>query len=318
MKPSVPVTQMSFSGGEEDALFLNDGHGHFQDCGFQARLDDRGDGRSSVFADLDGDGDLDLVLRQLQAPKLEVYRNDLDASRHWARVALEGVQSNRMGVGALVRARTGETWQTLPIRAGHGFLSQGPAEAHFGLGAATKIDELEIDWPSGQTSRFTAVPVDRLLHVREGAATPEVLEPRRTPLGPPALPGLDLGALGLEPAPGKPTLVNLWSPGCAPCAAEAPGLVAHARTCGAAATFVALAPEAEAGVNPAAAAKLGIELPLASASEMQMRLLDHALDGVGFPTTLVFDAQGHLTTGVVGAVTPEVLEQMLPCGVPSP
>ncbi len=214
---SAPIEQMSFSGNEEDALFLNDGRGHFDDACYQARLDNRGDGRSSAFADLDGDGDLDLVLRQLQAPKLQVFRNDLPPGRHWLRVALQGVKSNRMGIGALVRVRTGTTWQVRPIRAGHGFLSQGPAEAHFGLSAAATIDELVVEWPSGVDSRFANLPVDRLVRVREGAPAPELAAPPHAKLGADASPPLSLAALGI-PTAGKPVLVNLWSPGCKPCA----------------------------------------------------------------------------------------------------
>src|SRR5256885_9930823 len=155
------MTKMSFSGNEEDALFVNDGEGHFEDRCFQSRLDVRGDGRSSVFADFDGDGDPDLLLRQLQRPKLILFRNEAPPG-HWLRVELQGKKSNRMGVGALVRARFGAAWQTRLIRAGHGYLSQGPAEAHFGLGAgASKSGTVEVRWPSGLVQTVESVPADK-------------------------------------------------------------------------------------------------------------------------------------------------------------
>ena len=79
------LESQSFSGNEEDTLFMNDGRGHFTDCAAQARVDLRTDGRASAWADLDNDGDLDLVMHQIQSPELRMFRNDLPAGRHWPR-----------------------------------------------------------------------------------------------------------------------------------------------------------------------------------------------------------------------------------------
>jgi thiol-disulfide isomerase/thioredoxin len=125
-------------------------------------------------------------------------------------------------------------------------------------------------------------------------------------------------ALAPEQTAGKPTLVNIWSPGCKPCATEAPKLAAHAKACGAKAAFVALSSEDEPGANQTAAKKFGLDLPLVSATEAQLKLLDHHLDGIVLPTTLVFDAQGNLTAGVVGTVADAVLDRILPCSPIAP
>ncbi len=89
--------------------------------------------------------------------------------------------------------------------------------------------------------------------------------------------------------------------------------MAKRKACGDQAVFIALSAEETPGANRAAAAKLGLDLPLVGASEAQLKLLDHALDKIVLPTTLIFDSQGHLSAGLVGAGTEAALDRILPC-----
>ena len=90
-------------------------------------------------------------------------------SGHWVGFELEGTRSNRDAVGARVRVRTGDRWQTRVVTAGSGYLSGSSLRQHFGLGNATRIDEVVIDWPSGERSELRDLEVDRLHRVTEEA-----------------------------------------------------------------------------------------------------------------------------------------------------
>ena len=115
--------------------------------------------------DSDRDGRLDIVLRNFhQAAGLLQNRR---GSGHWVGFELEGTRSNRDAVGARIRIRSGDRWQTRVVTAGSGYLSGSSLRQHFGLGKATHVDEVSIDWPSGEHSELRDLEVDRLHRVTE-------------------------------------------------------------------------------------------------------------------------------------------------------
>lgn len=150
-------------------FFENDGTGHFttyeqEDVGLILL------GHGLITFDYDKDGDLDvLTMRQgMQFPHLFENRSPVLEGRHWLVVELEGVQSNRDGVGAYVEVTAGGVTQTRAILAGQSFKSGPPMNAHFGLGTNAVADEVRVLWPSGLVQTLENVATDRYLEIVEG------------------------------------------------------------------------------------------------------------------------------------------------------
>ncbi len=123
--------------------------------------------RGCAFGDFDNDGDIDMVIVNLNEPP-SLLRNDVTGGGHWLKVKLVGVKSNRGAIGARVTAHYGGKIQAQEVLSQSSFYSASDRRLHFGLGAATKAD-LEIRWPNGNREQVANVAADRLVVVREGA-----------------------------------------------------------------------------------------------------------------------------------------------------
>lgn len=168
-------TQFSLNGRERNMLFLNQGSS-FQRMGAMSGADDITDGRSFVAFDFDDDGDLDLIVKNLQKRVLHVLRNDVDTQNHRVAFRLVGKSGNRDAIGARLVLRAGGRTRTKQVRSASGFLSQSPTEVFFGLESADIIESLEVHWPRGETQLFTDLEPDRRYRLEEGEAPQVLLE----------------------------------------------------------------------------------------------------------------------------------------------
>ncbi len=97
-----------------------------------------------------------------------ILRNHGVPGRHWVSLELSGTKSNRLAIGARIKLSASGMRQTEQIRSGGSYLSQSDLRAHFGLGTATKIDGVEIRWPSGTTDVMKNLESDKFYSVLEG------------------------------------------------------------------------------------------------------------------------------------------------------
>jgi enediyne biosynthesis protein E4 len=126
-------------------------------------------GRGSAFADIDGDGDLDVLLLQTGDRPI-LLRNDQELGHHWLRVTLEGrgaAGSNRGAHGARVELRAGGRTQQRYVTPSRSYQSQSELAVTFGLGPADRVEELVVIWPDGSRQTVPVEGVDRVIAVRQ-------------------------------------------------------------------------------------------------------------------------------------------------------
>ncbi len=123
-------------------------------------------GRGCAMADLDGDGDDDLLFTQTGGSPL-LLRNDRPADRRWVRLKLVGTRANRDALGATVQLKAGGKTQWRTVTANRGYLSSSALPLTFGLGEATAVESIDIVWPGGQRQTVPAPQPGTLTEVRQ-------------------------------------------------------------------------------------------------------------------------------------------------------
>jgi enediyne biosynthesis protein E4 len=154
--------------GSETLLLENQGNGQFKDASAKggAVFKTRVNGRGNAILDFDNDGRLDVLLTAL-ADRVFLLKNRVPADHHWLKLRLHGTRSNRNGYGARITLKAGDWTARAEALCPTGFLTQADPRVHFGLGARTQVDTLEILWPSGAVQSLKDVAVDRVLDVTE-------------------------------------------------------------------------------------------------------------------------------------------------------
>lgn len=150
-------------------LFRNLGGGSFenvtQQCG--SGLTTPHSSRGCAFGDFDNDGDMDILVMNMNEPP-SLIRCDSLSDNRWLKIKLIGVDSNRTAIGATVRVRSGRLVQVQEVHSQDSYLSVSDLRLHFGLGQSDHADSVRVQWPSGRTEAVGALPAGQLVHIEEG------------------------------------------------------------------------------------------------------------------------------------------------------
>jgi len=161
-----------------DRLYRNNGDETFTNVteneipiGSGTGLDGEASGLGSAVADMDDDGDLDLFVANKNVGSSHLYRNDLPLGNNWLKVKLVGA-GQRFAVGARLQVTSQGVTRLRDVTAGSGYLSMDSLIQHIGLGPATMVDEIQVQWPDGLVSTVLNYPANQTLVMDEGCVSP--------------------------------------------------------------------------------------------------------------------------------------------------
>jgi hypothetical protein len=151
------------------AVFRNLGNRTFEELGEEAGpgVTDAHCSRGCAFGDFDNDGDLDILIVNLNEPP-SLLRNDMKQKQNWIKVKLEGVKSNRSAIGSRVVAHYGGKIQAQAVLSQSSFYSCNDSRLHFGLGGFSAVD-LDVYWPNGLHEQYKSIAANQLVTLREGS-----------------------------------------------------------------------------------------------------------------------------------------------------
>jgi hypothetical protein len=168
--PQMDQAKLGASAGyrQRKLLFRNLGDGTFEEIGarYGTAFTEPRVSRGLAVGDLDDDGRLDVVVNDLDGSP-QVLRNELPGAGHWLRVKLTGQGRNTDAIGAVVTLKAGPVTQRRLVQSGTSYLSQDDTRRHFGLGAATEAEWVEVRWPDGTTTRRANVKADQTITIEQ-------------------------------------------------------------------------------------------------------------------------------------------------------
>ncbi|MEE3052358.1 MAG: CRTAC1 family protein [Planctomycetota bacterium] len=174
--PAAAQVSSSLSYLQPCFFYLNDGEGRFELCPEsigQDALEARAH-RGAAEGDIDGDGDIDILISVQGGPPV-LLENRTAGAGNSLLVELVGSESNREGIGARLTGRVGGKVITRRVGRGGGYLSASDARAHFGLGASSRLDSLEVWWPSGRKDTLAEMEAGNLYRIQESNGRAEVV-----------------------------------------------------------------------------------------------------------------------------------------------
>ncbi len=337
-------TDSSWSGHERNVLLANNGDGTFAEVSGPLGMDFLEDGRSFALSDLDGDGRLEIILKNRNGPQLRILHNGLEQLGDGIAFRLRGTASNRDAIGTVVTLRCGGLKQTRSLQAGSGFLSQHTKELFFGLGSGVEPVAAIVRWPSGKSQQFVDLPRNSRVQLVEGEAghkaapfapTPKAYDSAtasghgsshladqqtvpavfRTwlldPLKAPAftLPDTTGRPVSLDSFHGRPTLLHLWS-------AAAPMWQEQLRMLDTIppGKLALLALNLDTPSRQPALRLQGVRVPVLFATteiagiyNIVFRFLFDRRADLPLPTSLLLDSQGMIVRVYQGPVSPEAI-----------
>src|ERR1035438_3371212 len=346
----------TWNGHERNVFFANNRDGTFSNVSGVVGMDFRDDSRAFALADLDGDGRLEIVLKNRNAPQIRILRLAMDGIGGSITLRLRGTKSNRDAIGAAVTVEAGTLRQTKYLQAGSGFLSQHTKELFFGLGKNQAPVRVTVRWPSGLTQAFDGLPINHRVEIEEGArdfrAKPFATSPHSwqqpgDPANAEILPS-SVGTWLIEPvsAPdfslpdlagtlhdlrsfhGRFLLLNFWataSPACRDQLRHLAKSQSVLASSGLRVVAVNVDDPSDPGAVQAFTAEEGITFPILLATQdvagiyniVYRYMLDRHKD-LCFPTSFLIDEAGNIVKLYQGTLTPDHLLQDLASAPKSP
>ncbi|MDA2931181.1 CRTAC1 family protein [Acidobacteria bacterium AH-259-O06] len=166
--PQVDHAPVGTTYAQRKLLYRNNRDGTFSEIAEQlgAALLEKRVSRGAAFGDLDNDGDIDIVINDLDGAPM-VLQNDGGNRNNWIRIRAENAGSNRFAVGARVTVRAGDLLQKSEIRSGSSYISQNDLRLHFGLEDREEVDLIEVHWPGGGITRLENVSVNQEVVIKK-------------------------------------------------------------------------------------------------------------------------------------------------------
>ncbi len=167
--PQIDRYKTGITYAERNLLFHNLHEGRFEEVGLRSGsgLSIQKVSRGLATADYDNDGDLEILVTNMNDSP-DLLRRERKNPNHSILIKTVGTRSNRDGIGAEIKVVAGGLTQYDTVRSGGSYLSSSDLRVHFGLGAATRVNRLEVRWPSGQIESLSDLPVDQIMAIQEG------------------------------------------------------------------------------------------------------------------------------------------------------
>jgi enediyne biosynthesis protein E4 len=162
-------------GAVPDYFYINKNEQGFENASAAAGFIKPTLSNGSVYADLDNDGDLDLVVNRIDEPP-GIYKNNM-AKKNYLQLTLTGTGNNTFGIGTMVYVYAGATIQLFNQSPVKGFMSSVSPVIHIGLGANTKVDSLIVRWPGGKGEKLTNIPANQAIQLKQENAGRDMIFP---------------------------------------------------------------------------------------------------------------------------------------------